>query len=150
MRNIRRTQMKGFEGSTLSEFVEDFNSKMEWVSRFAEKEEERGIDLANLRGYVIYTEAARIPENYKDRLDLENVRLTCGQCKHFNRIKYSWGECPHCKGDIRVNDEACDRLFEEWERNGDCWINEGDLERYEQIVKTTDIGKVRQIGTKGA
>ena len=146
MKNIKRTQMKGFEGTALDEFVEDFNRKMEWVSRFADKQEERQIDLANLRGFVIYTESARLPENYKDRLELENIRLTCGECKHFKHIKYHWGECPYCKGDLRSNDEACDRLFDEWERNGNCWINEGDVERYESIVKTTSLDSVRKTG----
>ena len=150
MKNIKRTQMKGLEGKTLSEFVDDFNRKMEWVGRFADKEEERGIDLANLRGYVIYSESARIPENYRDRLELEHIRLTCGECKHFQHIKYSWGECPYCKGDLRSNDECCDRFYDEWEKNGECWITGGDLERYEQIVKTTDLDKVRRNERKGA
>lgn len=146
MKNVKRSQMEIFEGSTLKELKESFNRQMEWVSRFADKEEERAIDLANLRGYVIYTESVRLPENYKDRLELENIKVTCGQCKHFNHIKYSWGECPYCKGDLRSNDEACARLFDEWERNGDCWITEGDIERMESIVKTTSLESVRSAG----
>lgn len=144
MKNIKRTQMKSFEGDTLAEFTDNFNKGMEWVGRFSSEYKEPVIDIATLRGYVIYTETARLPENYRDRLELENITLTCGECKHFNHIKYHWGSCPYCKGDLRSNDEACDRLFDEWERNGDCWINEGDIDRYEQIVKTTNLDSVRR------
>lgn len=144
MKNIKRTQMRSFEGDTLTEFTDNFNKGMEWVSRFSAEYKEPVIDIATLRGYVIYTETARLPENYRDRLELENITLTCGECKHFQHIKYHWGSCPYCKGDLRSNDEACDRLFDEWERNGDCWINEGDIDRYEQIVKTTNLESVRK------
>lgn len=144
MRNVKRSQMEIFEGSTLKELKENFNKSMEWVSRFADKEEERKIDLTNLRGYVIYTESVRLPENYRDRLELEHIRLTCGNCKYFEHIKYNWGACPFCKGDLRSNDECCDRFYDEWEHNGECWAVEGDTERLERIVKTTDLEKVRK------
>lgn len=144
MKNIKRTQMKSFEGQTLAEFTDNFNKGMEWVARWSAEYKDPVVDIATLRAYVIYEERVRLPENYKDRLELENVRLTCGECKHFQHIKYHWGCCPYCKGDLRSNDEACDRLFIEWEQNGDCWIKEGDVERYEQIVKTTSLDSVRR------
>ena len=146
MKNIKRTQMKSFEGDTLAEFTDNFNKGMEWVGRFSASYQDPVVDIATLRAYVIYEERVRLPENYRDRLELENITLTCGECKHFQHIKYHWGSCPFCKGDLRSNDEACDRLFDEWERNGDCWISEGDVDRYEQIVKTTNLDKVRNIG----
>lgn len=142
MKTVKRTQMKGFEGGTLAEFVNDFNRKMEWVAKFASIEEERDIDLANLRGYVIYTEVVQIPENYRDRLDLANLRVSCGQCKHFNPTRYSWGECPYCKGDLRKADECCERFFNHWEE-GDCWLTNGE-EEYEYAIKQIDLDAVRK------
>ena len=146
MKNIKRTQMKSFEGATLAEFTDNFNRGMEWVARWSAEYKDPVVDIAALRGYVIYEERVRLPENYKDRLELEGVRLTCGECKHFEHIKYAWGCCPYCKGDLRKSDDVCDRFYEAWEKDGDLWITEGDTERLEQIVKTTDLESVRRTG----
>ena len=144
MKDIKRTQMKSFEGTTLDEFTDNFNRGMEWVARWSAQYKDPVIDITTLRGYVIYEERVRLPENYRDRLDLENIRLTCGNCKNFEHIKFSWGACPYCKGDLRANDEVCDRFYDEWEKNNDCWLTGGDVERYEQIVKVTNLESVRK------
>lgn len=142
MKTIKRTQMNSFEGATLKEFTDNFNKSMEWVSRFSGEYKEPVVDIANLRGYVIYTEVARIPENYRDMLDLACLRVSCGQCKHFNSTKYNWGECPYCRGELRKDDECCDTFFKHWE-DDDCWLTEGE-EEYKDAIERIDLTAVRK------
>lgn len=142
MKTIRRTQMKSFEGKTLDEFTDNFNRGMEWVARFSGEYDKPVVDIATLRAYVIFTEIARIPENYRDRLDLANMRVSCGQCKHFESTKYNWGVCPYCVGELRKNDECCDSFFKSWE-DGECWLTEGE-ETYGEAIDKIDLMAVRK------
>lgn len=141
MKTIKRTQMKCFEGSTMTEFTDNFNYSMEWVGRFSNNYKDPVVDLANLRGYVIYEEVARIPEGYRDCLDIHNLRVNCGQCTHFCSSGKGWGTCKNCKSDIRKNDEACDMFFKAWE-SGECWLI-GEEEKYEKAIHELRLEGVR-------
>ena len=138
MKTMRRTQMLGFEGASLSDFVDDFNSKMEWVARTAGHYEKPIVELDKLRGYVIYEEMVEIPEGYKDQLRLHHECITCGQCKNFRMMPNGYGDCPHVrfgkgvKGLVKF-DPACDKLYSAWE-DGDCWLNPGEEEKYAKIL----------------
>lgn len=127
MRTLKRTQMQSFEGTTLKELEQNFNRTMEWISKAADNYQEPVVDIQTLRGYVIFTETARIPENIRDQLELAGETVTCGQCKKFERERYNNGTCPFCRGLLRTSDEACDKLIEAWAA-GDCWLagREGD------------------------
>ena len=142
MRNIKRTQMESFEGKTLAEFEEKFNESMQWVARFSASYDKPVVDLATLRGYVIYEETARIPEGYRDQLELEGLRVKCEQCKHFQPGRLGWGSCKYCQGDLRKADEACDRFFKEWE-NGECWLIEGEKGVYGKVVNECRLESIR-------
>ena len=143
MKTVHRKQMETFEGATLKELEIDFNRKMEWVSRYSEKYAEPVIDIQNLRGYVIYEETQKIAEGYRDQLELHGVRVTCGECKEFCPSKYSNGVCQYCRGNLRKNDEACDKFFKAWE-NGDCWMI-GEEEKYGEILDELRCTSIRRI-----
>lgn len=121
MKTIKKTQMQSFEGETLQDLERNFNRTMEWVARSASSYKDPVVDIQALRGYVIFEEVARIPESIRDQLELAGERVTCGECKQFQHEKYSNGTCEFCRGLLRKNDEACDRLFKAW-ADGDCWI----------------------------
>lgn len=133
MKVVKRTHMESFEGRTLKEFTDDFNRKMEMVAQASGYYSKLETDLSTLRGYVIYEDTARIPEGLRDRLELEGLRVTCGQCKFFNPTRYNWGGCKFCQGELRKADEACERFFREWER-GDCWLREGEHKLYVDAI----------------
>lgn len=135
--------MKSFEGKTLAEFNQAFDDTMGWVARFSSSYDDPIIDLALLRGCVIYTETARIPEGYRDKLELEGMKIRCEQCSKFESGIKGWGSCPYCQGDLRRNDEACDRFFKEWEY-GDCWLKEGEEGVYGKIVNELRLESVRR------
>ena len=132
MKTIRRTQMLSFEGENLPEFEKRFNAAMEKVGKIGSYKEPV-VDISTLRGYVIYEEVIKVPEGIKDKLDLANMRVCCGQCKHFTSTEYSWGKCPFCRGDLRANDEPCDKFFRAWE-SGSCWLIKGEEEQYEEAI----------------
>ena len=140
MKTIKRTHMETIEAETLKEFSERFNSAMDWVSRKTDKKE-YVIDLAHREGYIVYEETIRIPEGYRDQLELHNMKVCCGQCEHFKTTKYSWGECPHCRGDLRKSDECCSKFFKAWE-DGDCWLKEGE-EEYVKIIDELGCASLR-------
>lgn len=127
MKTIRKTQMESFEAETLKDFTARFNTAMAWVGRVAEKYNEPVVNLEMLRGFVIYTVIERIPEGIQDILDLENERLSCAQCRHFERTYRNNGLCKKgcCRGELRAADEPCGRFFKSWE-NGECWLREGE------------------------
>lgn len=133
MKTIRRTQMLSFEGDTLLDFETKFNAAMERVGKMSGTHKEPVVDISTLRGYVIYEEVVKIPEGFKDKLDLANLRVTCGQCKHFQNTEYSWGKCEYCRGDLRMADEACEKFFKRWEQ-GDCWLIDGEEEQYDKTL----------------
>ena len=133
MKVVKRTHMESFEGRTLKEFSDDFNRKMEMVAQSSGSYSKLETDLSTLRGYVIYEQTAKIPENLRDRLDLEGLRVFCGQCKYFNASRYNWGECKHTQGELRKNDEACERFFYEWE-HGQCWLKDGEERIYVDAI----------------
>ena len=133
MKTIRRTQMESFEGSTLSELKSRFNSVLDWVCRTSTSHEHPVIDLQTLSGYILYETVDRIPEGYRDQLDLHNKTVKCGQCEKFEPTRYNSGICAYCKGELRKADEVCDRFFDEWE-NGNCWLREGEEEMYGKII----------------
>lgn len=133
LKTLHHLQMRGFEGKDIKEFAENFNRSMEWVLDFSQKFDEPVVDLQNLRGYVIFRNTEKVAENYRDQLDLYNLRVTCGQCDKFRRTKYSWGECDYCNGELRMADECCDRFFTEWQ-NGECWLKKGEEKKYEEAI----------------
>ena len=134
MKTLKRTQMQSFEGETLKELETNFNRTMEWVARISSNYGEPVIDIHELRGYVIFTEVARIPENIRDQLELAGERVTCGQCVKFQAERYSNGTCEFCRGLLRKNDEACDRLFEAWAA-GDCWLAGREEEKLNERIE---------------
>ena len=144
MKTIRRTQMQAFEASNLSEFADRFNSVLDWVGRTAVSYKEPVVDMNALRGYVMYETVERLAEGYRDALELNNQSVTCGQCKHFTPIRYSYGACPYCKGDLRKADEACEKMFKAWE-NGDCWLNEGEEEQYGKALDELRCTSIRYV-----
>lgn len=125
MKTIRKTQMESFEADCLQEFTAKFNASMAWVGRVADKYNDPVINLEMLRGFVVFTTVEKIPEGIRDILDLENERVSCSQCMHYEQTYKNNGECRKgcCRGALRANDEACGRFFKAWE-NGDCWLNE--------------------------
>lgn len=133
MKTLKRTQMQAFEGRTMKELEENFNRTMGWVSRAADNYQEPVVDIANLRGYVIFTEIARIPETIRDQLELAGETVTCGQCTKFQPGQYSNGACEFCRGTLRRNDEACDKLFKAW-AGGDCWLAGKEEERLNERI----------------
>lgn len=134
MRVLKRTQMQSFEGETLGEFEQNFNRTMAWVSNTAQGYKDPIVDIASLRGYVIYEEVVRVPENIRDQLDLAGERVTCGNCTKFVRERYNNGTCPFCRGILRTNDEACDKLFKAWSE-GDCWLAGREEERLNELIE---------------
>ena len=142
MKTLKRTQMQTFEGETLKELEANFNRTMEWISKTAGSYQEPVVDVANLRGYVIYTETARIPENIRDQLELAGERVTCGQCRKFQRERYSDGTCEFCRGLLRKNDEACAKLFEAWAA-GDCWLAGREEERLNDRIEKSGHTVIR-------
>lgn len=134
MKTLKRTQMQSFEGQSMKELEAEFNRTMEWVSRSADKYSEPVVDINTLRGYVIFTEVVRIPENIRDQLELAGERVTCGQCSKFEPERYGNGSCPFCRGTLRKNDEACDRLFEAWAA-GDCWLAGREEEKLNERIQ---------------
>ena len=132
MKTIRRTQMESFEGSTLTELKSRFNSVLDYVCRVSTSHEHPIVDLQTLSGYILYETVDRIPEGYKDQLELHNQMVRCAECKKFEPSKYGAGYCPFVKGELRKADEACDRFFSAWE-DGDCWLLEGG-DRYGKII----------------
>lgn len=136
MKTLKRTQMQSFEGQTMKDLEREFNQKMEWVSRAASNYQDPVVDIQTLRGYVIFTETVRIPENLRDELELAGERISCGQCVKFQPERYSNGTCQFCRGLLRKNDEACDKLFEAWAA-GDCWLAGREEEKlHERINKS--------------
>lgn len=134
MKTLKRTQMQIFEGETMKDLEQNFNRTMEWVSKTAEKYEQPVVDIAALRGYVIYTEYVRVPESIRDQLDLAGERVTCGQCSKFQPEKYGNGSCELCRGTLRRNDECCDKLFEAWAA-GDCWLAGREEEKLNERIE---------------
>ena len=134
MKTLKRTQMQSFEGETLKDLEREFNRTMEWVARSADNYQEPVVDIQALRGYVIFTEIARIPESIRDQLELAGERVTCGQCVKFQPEKYSNGTCEFCRGLLRRNDEACGKLFEAWAA-GDCWLAGREEERLNDRIE---------------
>lgn len=132
MKTVKRIHMEGFSGQTVEEFADGFNSIMNLVAK-GERLIEYKTDLATLRGFATLEETIRIPETYKDRFDLVGVRINCWQCKHFTPSKYNCGTCAHCRGELRRNDEVCDRFFHEWE-SGNCWLADGEEEKYVHVI----------------
>ena len=125
MKTIRRTQMEGFDAPSITELAFKFNSVMEWVAKNSSSHKEPVVDMQALRGYVIYEIVDRVPEGYRDQLELNGMKVTCGECEKFKPTKFSYGACDYCRGDLRKADDACDRFFKEWEA-GDCWLKEGE------------------------
>lgn len=142
MRTLKRTQMQSFEGETLGELEQNFNRTMEWVSNSASGYKEPVVDIATLRGYVIYEEVVRVPENIRDQLDLAGERVTCGNCTKFTAERYNNGTCPYCRGVLRANDEACNKLFEAWAA-GDCWLAGREEERLNELIEKSGYPLLR-------
>ena len=142
MKTLKKTQMKSFEGSTIKELEENFNATMQWVAKW-DKHAEPVIDIQALRGYVIYEEVVKIPEDMRDRCDLAGLRVCCGECKHFEAInKYGVGECKFCKGQLRKGDECCERFFKQWEL-GNSYFIEGKEEEYSEIINESRLTSIR-------
>lgn len=133
MKTLKRTQMQSFQGDTLKDLEREFNRTMEWVSKAADNYKEPVVDIATLRGYVIFEELVRVPENIRDQLDLAGERVTCGQCRKFERERYNNGTCEFCRGLLRTSDEACDKLFKAWQE-GDCWLAGREGERLNDLI----------------
>lgn len=144
MKTIRRTQMEAFSGATLSSFKEDFNRKMDALARKGIVVKEPVINFEAHEGYALYEETWREPESLRDHFDLSPLRVTCGQCKHFEPTKYSWGQCKFCKGELRKADEPCDTFWKEWER-GNCFLSEEEREVYEEIESKYRRSRIRSI-----
>ena len=139
MKTVKTIQMQTFEGSDLRELQERFNSTMRWVSNH--KYIDHVIDLPHLNGYVIYEATEKTPECVKDILELESIFLRCGQCKKFCRTYNHRGECEHCKGVLRDDDEACDKFFDSLE--GDCWLNdEEDIDGIKARINCKPLAQV--------
>lgn len=141
MKTLKKTQMRTFEGSTIKELEDNFNSTMEWVAGFA-KYSEPVVDITTLRGYVIFEEVVKIPEGMRDRCDLAGVRVCCESCVNFEPIKYGAGECKFCKGNIRKGDECCERFFKMWE-SGKGWFVEGKEEEYSEVIDEFGLKSLR-------
>ena len=142
MKTLKRTQMQSFEGETLKDLEREFNRTMEWVSKAADNYKEPVVDIATLRGYVIFEEVVRVPENIRDQLDLAGERVFCGQCTKFEHERYNNGTCPYCKGLLRTGDEACNNLFKAWAA-GDCWIAGREGERLNELIKESGHPVIR-------
>lgn len=142
MKTFKRTQMQSFEGRTMKELEESFNRTMGWVAKTADNYQEPVVDIANLRGYVIFTEVARIPESIRDQLDLAGERVTCGDCLRFRPEKYGNGSCEFCRGTLRRNDEACEKLFEAWAA-GECWLSGKEEERLNDRIQKSGYTVLR-------
>ena len=141
MKTFKRTQMRSFEGSTIRELEENFNRTMEWVATW-HKHSEPVVDIQTLRGYVIYEEMVRIPEDMRDRCDLAGLRVCCEDCKHFEHIKYGGGTCQFCKGNLRKGDECCQKFFKAWE-SGNSWFVEGKEEEYSAVIDEPGLTSIR-------
>ena len=150
MKTIKRTQMRGFEGKTLQELVDDFNRGMEWVSRTSASMSEPVVDIEHLRAFVIYEQVDSVPESIRDVLDLAGLSATCGICKQFRSIGGKFGRCQFCKGgDLRQADEACERFFRAWE-HGECWIVPGEEGDYVQAVDEYKRESLRSVERRHA
>lgn len=142
MKTFKRTQMQSFEGETLKDLEQNFNRIMEWVGKTGASYQEPVVDIATLRGYVIYTEVARVPENIRDQLELAGEKVTCGQCAKFQPEKYGTGTCQFCRGGLRENDEACMNLFKAWAA-GDCWLAGREEERLNDRIQQSGCPIIR-------
>lgn len=151
MKIIRRNRMIPLEGRTIREFSEDYDAKMEWIAGHTAKHEEPVISLDKLTGYVICEEIERIPEGFKDQLELMGQTVSCGQCKHFSATRYSRGTCPYVRPGkgvpfdcCREADEACDRFFKAWEA-GEGWFKEGEEEKYAETIEQFRCPGLRNV-----
>ena len=134
--------MQSFEGETLKELEQNFNRTMEWVGQTAASYQEPVVDIASLRGYVIFTETVKVPENIRDQLDLSGERVTCGQCVKFQPEKYGCGTCEFVRGNLRKGDEACMKLFKAW-AEGDCWLAGREEERLNDRIQQSGRPLIR-------
>ena len=143
MKTIHTTQMESFEASSLSELKEQFNSTMRWVSRTANSCEKPVVDLQSLRGYVIYETIERVPDCFKDELNIRGIKVCCPECKYYNPIDFKSGDCPYVvRGKLLSSDECCDRFFRAWESEVD-WFKEGEKDKYGKAIKECGCKSLR-------
>lgn len=128
MKTIKAIQMESFEGSSLRELQDRFNTVMRWASKY--KYIDHVIDLSHLQGYVTYEVFEQIPECIKDQLEIEGLFPKCGECKEYCKTSVHRGECRFCRGSLRSDDHVCSKVWDAWE-DGDCWLIEG--ERYGDV-----------------
>lgn len=141
MKTLKRSQMKGFEGSSLQELIDDYNRKMEWIGIQGAKHSDPVIDIQTLRGFVIYEEVVKIPECKRDQLDLAGLRACCGDCKQFVPTRYGAGNCCYCRGELRKGDECCMKFFDAWD-HGDCWLSEGKEDEYREVINEPGLASI--------
>lgn len=67
-----------------------------------------------------YEITKQIPECAKDKLELEGLRFTCGECPYLEDDgdkRRRWFPCPYSDlGQVHVYSEACDKFYRDYMR----------------------------------